>query len=235
MIGSGKPREALREDEARERYEAIECTQASVVHQGVRGRQRQDSVRKLRLKRQFFGRMRWSIQKKKSSSTSFMRGVDFVGLKIKAKWLNRMREVHLGFATVKTIECRVYPPAPKLRIGDTFYLLCSGEVRASAVLQELRVYTSPAEFKADVANHQVTEHTCERTGRTSYESFVRAFSRGRRVIFGYVLSAVHFLEPRPKSAERFAAGNRVVNVPDFFGQRHGQTFATCSFPKLHDT
>ena len=101
-----------------------------------------------------------------------------------------MREVQPGFQTVETIDCRVYPPTSKLRIGDMFYLLCIGEVWASAILQGVRVYKSPVEFKADIANHQIAENTCERTGPTSYDSFMRAFSRGRKVIFGYVLSEV---------------------------------------------
>ena len=234
MVQKIELRDALRKQGAHEDFEAIECTNTLITKGVNRQQQRQTYVGDINLKRQKCGQVRRSIQKKTNPATNFKRGVDFVGLKIRASWLNRMCEVQPGFQTVKTIECRSYPPTSKLRIGDTFYLLCSGEVWACATLDGVRVYRSPAEFKEDTASHHITKTTCDHSGPKSYESFMRAFNRGCKVVFGYVLSQVKFFSPRPRSAQLFAVGDRVVNVPHFFGQRYGKTFATCFFPKLHD-
>ena len=169
----------------------------------------------------------------RSSKPPFRRGLDYLGLKVKAKWLQRLRNVQRGFERLKTIECRAYPPKPDLRPGDTFYLLCNGEIWAVALLAEVRVYKNQTDFERDVADHHVAQDTCEASGSTSYASFTGAFSRGRRAIFGYVMSDVRFLEPRPKSGQGCTVDGRAVLVPEFTGQRYGQCFATILFPRLH--
>ena len=215
MVQKIELRDALRKQSAHEDCEAIECTNNLITKSVNRQQQRKTYVGDINLKRLKCGQVRRSIQKKKNPATNLNRGVNFVGLKIRASWLNHMCEVQPGFQTVKTIECRSYPPTSKLRIGDTFYLLCSGEVWACATLDGVRVYKSPAEFKEDTESHHITKNTCDHSGPKSYESFMRAFNRGYKVVFGYVLSQVTFFSPRPRSAQLFAVGDRVVNVPHF--------------------
>ena len=105
-----------------------------------------------------------------------------------------MRDAQQGFQHRKTIECRVYPPKHNLRVDDTFYLLCQGEVWARAKLRQVCVYKSVDQFRADEEKHHITRVTCDASGPTSYDAFLRAFACGRHVIFGYVLDDIMFFE-----------------------------------------
>ena len=161
----------------------------------------------------------------------------YLGLKVKKEWLLRMQYVQPGFYYKKTIECRSYPPKPPLQPGDTFYLLCCGEVWAFATLQEIRSYKTLKAFQTDAAHHHVTRDTCDAAGPKSYDSFTKVFStdgsKENSAIYGYVLSDITFFRSRPTSDTEFNVHGRSVKVPLFLGQRYGHTFFTGVFPRLH--
>jgi hypothetical protein len=157
----------------------------------------------------------------------------YLGLKVKKRWLLRMRDAQPGFSYRKTIECRSYPPKPPLQPGDTFYLLCCGEVWGRAILQEIRPYRNLTAFQKDAAYHHVKRDTCGATGPASYDTFTGVFSKRNSAVYGYVLSDVTFFRSRPTSGTKYDVNGSSVRVPLFLGQRFGQTFFTGIFPRLH--
>jgi hypothetical protein len=157
----------------------------------------------------------------------------YTGLKVKQKWLLRMRDAQSRFSHRKTIECRRYPPKPPLQPGDTFYLLCRGEIWASAKLQEIRLYRTITAFQNDAEHHHVKRDICDATGPASYDSFIKVFTKRHSAVDGYVLSDITFFRNRPTSGIDYDVNGSSVQVPTFLGQRFGQTFFTGVFPRFH--
>ena len=137
-------------------------------------------------------------------------------------------------STAKTIQRHVYPQSLNLRVGDTFYLLRQGEVWARARLRQVCVYKNIVQLRADEDKHHIARATCDASGPKSYDAFVKAFSCGSCVIFGYGFDDIMFFGTRPRSGQKFVADGMTVTVPEFYDQRYSQRFFTGVVPRLHD-
>lgn len=124
------------------------------------------------------------------------------GLKVKPRWLKRMQHG-------KTIEVRKYlPDDPKTgwkkaspvkpKIGDTMCFLAEGAVWGSAVLSQIRKYTTVREFEADGPRHHVTKGNCPSSGETSYGDIMGALKK--KPLYGWVFEDFHWhaRQERPK-------------------------------------
>jgi hypothetical protein len=171
-----------------------------------------------------------------------------LGLKVKKRWLERIRKAKRPFLTPKTVEVRKYLPSrftPKgqddLEPGDRFYLLCDGEIWASATLDGFHLYRSLEAFARDVENHQVCRETTPATGPTAYSHLAAAFSQARTrdggggesdkiTVFGWCLGELRFFEERPRAGQPYGAAR--TPIPDFKGQRFGQVLFNGTLPVL---
>ncbi|CAK0852623.1 unnamed protein product [Prorocentrum cordatum] len=158
-----------------------------------------------------------------------------LGLKVKEKWLQRMRGLLRNGERFKPkrVEVRVFHPGAKkflprdarFKPGNRFFLLCNGAVWGSALLSRVQEYATVKEFDADAARHHVTPITAPGNGDTSYRR-IKGLLRQRGRLFGWQLAAFRWHAPgrRPKAGRCFRGDNGMVRVPDFSGQEKGQVW-----------
>ncbi len=169
-----------------------------------------------------------------------------LGLKVKKRWLERMRGAKKPFTKTKTIELRRYlpekyvPKGEELKPGDRFYLLCDGEIWGSATLDGFHLYRTLESFEMDREEHQVTPETTPASGATSYARLTAAFpplaapnpcaAPRSPVLYGWCLGGLKFFMERPRAGQPY--GDAIIN--NFMSQRHGQVFFRGSLPLLEE-
>eukprot|EP00928_Gymnodinium_smaydae_P009473 TRINITY_DN13556_c0_g2_i1.p1 TRINITY_DN13556_c0_g2~~TRINITY_DN13556_c0_g2_i1.p1 ORF type:complete len:361 (-),score=28.55 TRINITY_DN13556_c0_g2_i1:342-1424(-) len=180
-----------------------------------------------------------------------------LGLKVKEKWLNKMRTL----SAPKTEEVRRYTPEgvindPKYGYPDFFpgllnnriFLLCGDEVFGSFRLGAIVHYGSKVAFDKAAEFHKITKNSAPGNGPESYGTFLKeCFSKQGKGCWGWKMLDVKWFDPldRPRSHKQDVKGEwqtaakytsyKGIPVPCFSGQQHGHVFAkNALFPATLD-
>ncbi|MDA8582745.1 hypothetical protein N9L68_00900 [bacterium] len=145
----------------------------------------------------------------KDLESSLARPSRMLALKVKSKWIRRMRRA-TGDPAPKTIEVRNYMPSnfvPKNLTaptrGSRFYFVSSGKICGSCVLAGVKQHWDIAAFLRDADRHQVTRRgagACDRhrrSGRDISAELVEERLLGGAIVYGWELQDFRWCQSSP--------------------------------------